>query len=73
MNYVSRHIPRISVALEERKAEHESMMVEVEVKIHDHCISILIDPGVGLSYINKKIVEICSLVMEKYKNPRLIS
>ena len=42
-------------------------MLEVEGKISNTYVSILIDSGASLSYIAPKIVEKCKLVKEKQK------
>ena len=42
---VARAIPRISVALEDCQADHQSTVVEVASKIVEQSISILTDPG----------------------------
>ena len=41
-------------------------MVEVEGKINQIPISILIDPGASLSYISPNLVEKCKLLVEKF-------
>ena len=41
---VARTIPRIYAALEDRQTDHQSTVVEVEGKIVDQSVSILIDP-----------------------------
>ena len=40
---MARNIPRINVALEDRQADHQSTMLEVEGKISSTSISIVID------------------------------
>ena len=55
-----RKIPRINVALENMQANDQNSMVEVEGKINQIPISILIDPGASLSYISPNLVEKCS-------------
>ena len=52
-----RSMPRISVALENRQADHQTSMVEIKGMIKDQPISILIDPGASLSYVSPRIVE----------------
>ena len=42
---VARVIPTIYVALEDRQADHQSIVVEVAGKIVEQYVSILIDPG----------------------------
>ena len=57
VNDIARSIPTISAALENRQAEHQATMVEMEGKISDLPITVLIDPGASLSYISPGIVE----------------
>eukprot|EP00253_Pinus_taeda_P017231 PITA_17231 len=47
-------------------------MVEFEGKISNLTISVLIDPGATLSYVNPKVVERCNLQSAKFKNPWLV-
>ena len=49
-------MPRINVALENRKADYQTSMVEVEGKLNQIPISILIDLGASLSYISRNLV-----------------
>ena len=67
VNDIARNIPTISVVLENRQAEHQANMVEMEGKISDQSTTILIDPGASLSYISPKIVEKCNLKTEKFQ------
>ena len=54
---IARTIPRVNVALENRQEDYQTSMVEVEGKINQIPISILIDPGTSLSYISPNLVE----------------
>ena len=47
-------------------------MVEVEGKINQTPIAILIDPGASLSYISPKLVEKCKLPVEKFESSWLV-
>jgi len=69
---LAREPPNISVALENRQADHQTSMVEVEGMIKDKPISILIDPGASLSYVSPSIAEICSLQQEKFRKPWMV-
>eukprot|EP00253_Pinus_taeda_P030099 PITA_30099 len=69
---VGRSIPRINAALEDRQAEYQPTMVEFEGKISNLAISVLIDLGATLSYVNPKVVERCNLQSIKFKNPWLV-
>ena len=46
--------------------------MEVEGKLNQTPISILIDPGASLSYISPDLVEICKLSVEKFANSWLV-
>eukprot|EP00253_Pinus_taeda_P012189 PITA_12189 len=69
---VGRSVPIINAALEDRQAEYQPTMVEFEGKISNLAISVLIDPGATLSYVNPKVVERCNLQSVKFKNPWLV-
>ena len=58
---LSRTMPRINAALENRHANHQTSMVEVEGMIKDKPISILIDPGASLCYMSPSIEKNCNL------------
>ena len=47
-------------------------MVEVEGKLNQIHISILIDPGGSLSYISPNLVEKCKLSVEKFARSWLV-
>ena len=64
---VARAVPRIYVALEDRQADHQSMVVEVASKIVEKSISILIDPGSTHSYITPRVLEICAFKKLKHR------
>jgi hypothetical protein len=51
----------IYAALHNKQAEYESPMIEVEGKIDNQLIAVLIDYGASHSYINSNIVEIFHL------------
>ena len=57
MGDIARSVPRISTALENRQANLQTSMVEIEGMLKDKLISILIDRGASLSYISLRIVE----------------
>ena len=64
---IARNIQTISATLENRQAEHQATMVEMEDKISDLPVSVLIDPGASLSYISPNIVEKWNLKTEKFQ------
>ena len=53
---LARTMPRINAALENRQAEYQTSMVEVEGMINKTPVTILIDPRASLSYIVPKMV-----------------
>ena len=61
------NIPIVNVSLEYRQADHQSTMLEVEGKVLNIHVSILIDSGSSLSYIAPKVVEKYKLSKEKQK------
>lgn len=72
MGEVARNIPKINASLEDHQAEYQPTMIEYEGKVFDRTISILIDPGVNLSYVSPKVVEQCCLQAIKFKTPWLV-
>jgi hypothetical protein len=50
-------MPRIYASLDNQQVEFQSHMIEVEGKINDQPIVILIDSGASHSYIDRKLVE----------------
>ena len=69
---VARVVPRIYATLEDRQADHQSTVVEIEGKIVDHSVSILIDPGSTHSYITPGIVEVCAFKKLKHSKSWLV-
>ena len=69
---LARTMPRISAALENHRVDYQTSMVEVEGKIHQIPISILIDPGASLSYTSPDLVEKCKLSIEKFAKSWLV-
>jgi hypothetical protein len=54
---VGRSLHRINAVVDGRQADHQSSVVEIEGKINNTRIFVLIDPGATLSYITPGIVE----------------
>ena len=69
---LARSMPRINAALENRQADYQTSMVEVEGMINHTPVTILIDPGASLSYIAPQIVEKCKLFVDKFENSWLV-
>jgi hypothetical protein len=72
INVVAKSIPQIYVAVENWQEDHQTSVVEIEGKLANHSISILIEPGYNLSYISPQVVEACVLQKEKHKNSWLV-
>ena len=69
---VARIVPRIYVALEDHQANHQSIVVEVEGKIAEQSVFVLIDPGSTHNYITHRIVEICAFKQLKHRKSWLV-
>jgi predicted aspartyl protease len=54
---VGRSVHRINVVGDGRQVDHQSTIVEVEGKVNNNHISILIDPGATLSYATPGLVD----------------
>ena len=54
---MGKNVPRIYAALDNKKEEYQSHMIEVEGMINNLIISILIDSGASHSYVDPKMVE----------------
>ena len=64
--------PWIYAALDGRQEYHQATMVEIEGKILNTSISILIDPSSFQSYVSPKIVDECKLGKVKCDKPWLV-
>ena len=69
---LARIMPRINTALKNRQANYQTSMVEVECKINQIPISILINTGAILSYIYTSLVEKCKLPIENFARSWLV-
>ena len=69
---LARGIPRINAALENRQADYQTSMVEVEGKLNQIPISILIDLGAILSYVSPTLVEKFNLSVTKFAKSWLV-
>jgi hypothetical protein len=54
------------------KQDHQSTIVEIEGKIHDKKLSILIDPGASLSYVTPSLVDSSKLKKVKHTKSWLV-
>jgi hypothetical protein len=66
------YVPRIYAALDNKQAEHQSHMIEVEGMINNQTIVILIDLGAIHSYIDPKMVEILHFPRRKHGKSWLV-
>ena len=69
MGEVAISILMINVSLEDHQTEYQPMMIELEGKIANHVVFILISPGARLIYIIPKVVDLWSVKTNKFKNP----
>jgi len=66
------NVPRIYAALDNKQVEFQSHMIEVEDKINNQTISILIDSGDIHSYLDHKMVEIFHFPRSKLGKPWMV-
>jgi hypothetical protein len=69
---MGRSMQKIIAIVEGRQVDHQSTIMEVEGKIHDNCISILIDPGTSMSYVTPSLVKLNKLKKVKNANSWLV-
>ena len=65
---VDRSLHRINAVMDGRQANHQSSVVEIEGKINNTRIYVLIDPRATLSYITPGIVELNKLKKIRHAN-----
>jgi hypothetical protein len=65
-------MPRIYASLDNKQDDFRYHMIEVEGKINDQLISILIDLGASHSYIDPNLVEIFHLQRRKHGKDWLV-
>jgi hypothetical protein len=58
--------------MDNKQADHQALVVEMEGMITNHLVSILIDPGSNLIYIAPQAVDKCKLQPHKHAKPRLV-
>ena len=61
---VGQSIPRIYAALDNRQVDNHASIIEMDGKLWDQVISILINPGSNYSYVNPDLVDKCGLRKE---------
>jgi hypothetical protein len=72
VNDVARSIPQIYAALNNRQADHQASVVDMEGMISNHLVSILIDPSSNLSYVSHQTIEKCKLQQGKHVKSWLV-
>jgi hypothetical protein len=61
VNDVARSVSQIYAALDNNQVDHQASVVEIGGMIFNHLVSVSIDPGSNLSYIDAKVVDKCNL------------
>jgi hypothetical protein len=69
---VGRSVHRINAVVDGRQDDHQSTIVEVEGKVNNNRISILIDPGATLSYVTPGVVDSNKLKKVKHTKSWLV-
>jgi ribosomal protein L32E len=69
---MGRYVPRIYATLDNKQAEYQSHMIEVEGMINNQTIAILIDSGASHSYIDPKMVESLQFPRRKHLKSWLV-
>jgi hypothetical protein len=66
MEDMGSRVPRIYASLENKQAEYQSHMIEVEGMINNYAFTILIDSGNSHSYVDPRVVESFQLSRRKH-------
>ena len=69
---IGRNFHSINAALEDRQANHQSTIVEIEGTVLNHTIFVLIDPQATLSYISPRTVELYQPTRVRHAKPWLV-
>jgi hypothetical protein len=69
---MARSMPQIYASLDNRQADHQASVVDMEGMITNHLVSILIDPGSNLSYVAPQTIEKCKLQQVKHVKSWLV-
>jgi hypothetical protein len=72
IRYIGRSMHTINAYLDGRQENHKSTIVEIEGKIYNNNVSILIYPEASLSYISPTLVESNKLKRVKHAKSRLV-
>jgi hypothetical protein len=69
---MGRILPMIYATLDNKQAEFQSCMIEVEGRINNHAFTILIDSGASHNYIYPKVVDRFLLPRKKHEKSWLV-
>ena len=72
MGDVGHNIPQIYAVLDSMQEDHQASISEMDGKLCDQVVSILIDPGSNYSYINLDLVDKCGLSKEMHAKSWLV-
>ena len=72
MEDMGSRMPRIYATLNNKQAEYQSHMIEVEGMINNQLFTILIDSGASHSYIDPRVVESLHLSRSKHEKSWLV-
>jgi hypothetical protein len=72
MEDMGSRMPRIYAALDNKQAEFQSHMIEVEGMINNQQFIILIDSGASHSYVDPRVVESLHLSRSKHEKSWLV-
>jgi len=63
---IGQSIPHLYAALDNKQAEHQPSIIEMDDNLCDQAISILIDPRSNYNYVSPNMVDKCGLSKEVY-------
>ena len=69
---VGQRVPHIYAALDNKQEDHQTSIIEMNGKLCDQVISILIDPGSNYSYVSPDVVDKCGLSKEMHAESWLV-
>ena len=72
MGDVANEMPRIKATMENRQADHQTSIVEVQGMIQNQLVSILIEPSASLICLSPNIVEKCNLYLKIFEKSWLL-
>jgi hypothetical protein len=72
VNDVARSMPHIYAVVDNKQADQQASVVEMEGMIANHLVFILIDPGSNLSYVAPQTVDQCKQQLVRHVKPCLV-